>query len=75
MFNKMIEAIGNITSFVQDDLKVAGYLLFKKLAAAVIYKTNKKIKGPVTLIKATENFLHIGKDYGLSNVRVPSFLH
>ncbi|KYN15123.1 PREDICTED: fatty acid synthase-like [Trachymyrmex cornetzi] len=69
MFNKMIEAIGN-TPFVQDDLKVAGYLLFKKLAAAVIYNTNRKIKGPVTLIKATENFLHLEKDYGLSNICV-----
>ncbi|XP_018303406.1 fatty acid synthase [Mycetomoellerius zeteki] len=67
MFDKMIEVIGN-TPFVQDDLKIAGYLLFKKLAAAVIYDPNKKIKGPVTLIKAAENFLHLEKDYGLSNV-------
>lgn len=73
MFDKMIEVIGN-TPFVQDDLKIAGYLLFKKLAAAVIYDPNKKIKGPVTLIKAAENFLHLEKDYGLSNVRVSSFL-
>ncbi|XP_018397404.1 PREDICTED: fatty acid synthase [Cyphomyrmex costatus] len=67
MFDKMVEVIGN-TSFIQEDLKVAGYLLFKKLAAAVIYDPNKKIKGPVTLIKASENFLHLEKDYGLSNI-------
>lgn len=69
MFDKVIEVIGN-TPYTQDDLKIAGYLLFKKLAATVIYKPNKKIEGPVTLIKATENFLHIEKDYGLSNVRI-----
>lgn len=64
----MIEVIGD-TPFTRDDLKIAGYLLFKKLAATVIYNPNNKIKGPVTLIKATENFLHLEKDYDLSNVR------
>jgi len=72
MFDKMIEVIGD-TPFTQDDLKIAGYLLFKKLAATVIYNPDKKIKGPVTLIKATDNFLHLEKDYGLSNVRILSF--
>lgn len=68
MFNRMVDIIGT-TPFTEDDLKIAGYLLFKKLAATVIYSQSKKIKGPVTLIKATDNFLHIEKDYGLSNVR------
>ncbi|XP_071632956.1 fatty acid synthase [Temnothorax longispinosus] len=67
MFDKMIEVIGD-TPFTQDDLKIAGYLLFKKLAAAVFYNPNKKIKGPVTLIKAAENFLHLKEDYDLSNI-------
>jgi len=67
MFDKMIEVIGN-TPFTQDDLKIAGYLLFKKLAANVIYNPSKKIKGPVTLIKATDNFLHLEKDYSVSDI-------
>ncbi|XP_011870702.1 PREDICTED: fatty acid synthase-like [Vollenhovia emeryi] len=67
MFDKMVELIGD-TPFTQDDLKIAGYLLFKKLAAAAIYNPTKKIKGPVTLIKATENFLHLEKDYSLSDI-------
>lgn len=67
MFDKLIKVIGN-TPFIQDDLKIAGYLLYKKLAANVIYNPSKKIKGPVTLIKATENFLHLEKDYGISDV-------
>lgn len=69
MFDKMVEVIGN-TSFRQEDLKVAGYLLFKKLACTVMYEPNKKIEGPVTLIKATDNFLQIEKDYELSDVRI-----
>ncbi|XP_028050812.1 fatty acid synthase [Monomorium pharaonis] len=67
MFDKMTEMIGN-TSFAQEDLKIAGYLLFKKLAASVIYNPNKKIEAPVTLIKATETFLNLKKDYGLSDI-------
>lgn len=68
MFDKMLEVIGN-TPFAQEDLQVAGYLLFKKLAAATIYSPTNKIKGPVTLIKATENFLSLEKDHNLSKVR------
>lgn len=67
MFDKMLEVIGNIP-FVQEDLKIAGYLLFKKLAAATIYSPTNKIKGPVTLIKATENFLPLEKDHNLSKI-------
>lgn len=68
MFDKMLEVIGN-TPFEEDDLKIAGYLLFKKLAAATLYYPDKKIEGPVTLIKATENFIPIAEDHNLSQVR------
>lgn len=68
MFDKMLEVIGN-TPFVEEDLKVAGYLLFKKLAAATMYSPDKKIEGPVTLIKAKENFIPIAEDHNLSQVR------
>ncbi|KAL6267202.1 hypothetical protein P5V15_000279 [Pogonomyrmex californicus] len=67
MFDKMIEVIGN-TPFSQNDLKIAGYLLYKKLAANTIYTPNKNIKGSVTLIKASENFLSLEKDYNLSHL-------
>ncbi|EZA60541.1 hypothetical protein DMN91_010029 [Ooceraea biroi] len=69
MFNKMLQVIGDIP-FAQDDLKIAGYLLFKKLTAAMRYSPDKKFKGPVTLIKATDNFLHLTKDYDLSQICV-----
>lgn len=69
MFDKMLEVIGN-TPFVGEDLKVAGYLLFKKLAAATMYSPDKKIEGPVTLIKAKENFIPIAEDHNLSQICV-----
>ncbi|XP_072754283.1 fatty acid synthase [Anoplolepis gracilipes] len=69
MFEKMLEVIGN-TSFAPEDLKIAGYLLFKKLMAAASYFPDRKIKGPVTLIKATENFVPIEKDHSLSKLCV-----
>lgn len=68
MFDKMLEVIGN-TPFAREDLKVAGYLLFKKLMAAANYIPEKKIKGPVTLIKAIESFIPMEKDHNLSKVK------
>ncbi|KAL6440730.1 hypothetical protein ACFW04_003291 [Cataglyphis niger] len=67
MFDKMIEIIGDIP-YAQEDVKIAGYLLFKKLLAVSLYCPDKKIKGPVTLIKATENFVPIQKDHNLSQI-------
>lgn len=64
----MLKTIGN-TPFDQEDLKVAGYLLFKKLAAVTIYSPDAKIEGPVMLIRATENFLSLKRDHNLSAVR------
>lgn len=68
MFNKMVEIIGDM-QYSSDDLKIAGYNLFKKLSAGTIYNPSKKFNGPVTLIKATDNFMTLEEDYGLSKVR------
>ncbi|XP_014471165.1 PREDICTED: fatty acid synthase-like [Dinoponera quadriceps] len=65
MFNKLVEVIGE-AQFSGDDLKIAGYHLFKKLAAVTIYDTNRKFDGPVTLVKAIDTFTSMEKDYGLS---------
>lgn len=73
MFDKMVEVIGS-TRYSSDDLKVAAYHLYKKLAAAAFYNPNKKFSGPSMLIKATENFIPLEKDYGLSQVRFLSLI-
>lgn len=70
---KMLEVIGD-TPFESEDLKIAGHLLFLKLLAASLYEPNKKFDGPITLIRATDNFLHLEEDHGLSKVKhLPSF--
>jgi len=69
----MLQIIGK-TPFAQEDIKIAGYLLYKRAAASAIYNPNKKFKGPVTLIKATDNFLHLTKDYDLSEVRIEKLI-
>lgn len=67
MFNKMVEIVDN-EKFSSDDLKIAGYNLFKKLAAGTAYNPTKKFNGPIMLIKAADNFIQL-EDYGLSEVR------
>lgn len=67
MFSKMLELIGT-TSFESEDLKAAGILFFKKLRAANSYKPTGKYQGPVTLVKAKDNFVSLNTDYGLSQV-------
>lgn len=69
MQEKMLKLIGTNTSFDEQDLKIAGHLLFLKLLAASQYEPAKKINGPVILIKATDNYINIEDDYGLSKVR------
>ncbi|XP_043471863.1 fatty acid synthase [Leptopilina heterotoma] len=65
--NKMLELIGN-TPFKSEDLKIAGILFYKKLRAANMYKASNKYDGPITLIKAKDNFVSLNNDYGLSEM-------
>lgn len=71
--NKMLELIGN-TPFKSEDLKIAGILFYKKLRAANMYKASNKYEGPITLIKAKDNFVSLNNDYGLSEVNFV-FIH
>ncbi|XP_058792836.1 fatty acid synthase [Phymastichus coffea] len=67
MFKKMVELIGS-TPFSPEDLKEAGTLFFKKLRAANSYKPTGKYQGPITLIKAKDNFVSLNSDYGLAQI-------
>lgn len=64
--SKMLELIGD-KPFDPEDLKAAGLLFFKKLRAANTYKPTSKYQGPITLVKAKDNFVSLTNDYGLSN--------
>lgn len=67
--DKMLDLIGS-TPFNSEDLKVAGELFFKKLQVANNYVPSAKFQGPVTLFKATDGFVELDEDYGLSKVRL-----
>lgn len=71
--DKFVELIGN-TRFSNEDLKVAAVSFFRKLEAANVYEPSSKYNGPVTLIKARDNFATLEQDYGLSEVSSKFFV-
>ncbi|XP_034937434.1 fatty acid synthase [Chelonus insularis] len=65
MMNKMVELVGTLP-YDAEDIKAAGISLYKKLRIAHDYVPASKFSGPVTLIKATDSFMSLNTDYGLS---------
>ncbi|XP_053996082.1 fatty acid synthase [Hylaeus anthracinus] len=65
--NKMVEIINN-SQLNDEDLKVAGVLLYKKLWASYFYEPSNKYNGKIRLIKTNENYIHLKNDYGLSEI-------
>ncbi|XP_012270411.1 fatty acid synthase [Orussus abietinus] len=65
--NKMVEIIGSVP-YDSEDVKAAGFLFFKKLQAANMYKPTSKFQGSITLFKAKDNFVSVNEDYGLSEI-------
>lgn len=55
-------------TFSAEDLALAASSFYYKLVAADKYKPVKSFQGPVTLIRASDNFVQLGDDYGLSAV-------
>lgn len=58
------------TQFSAEDVKAAAASFFRKLEAANIYEPASKFNGPITLIKARDNFVTLEQDYGLSEVSI-----
>lgn len=67
MMERLLELIGK-TPFDPEDLKVAGFLFFKKLRAAMYYKPGGKYRGVIKLFKAKDNFISLSNEYGLAEV-------
>ncbi|XP_031841485.2 fatty acid synthase 1 [Nomia melanderi] len=67
VYDKMVETINN-PDLKNEDLKAAGLLFHKKLEAAYYYVPAAKLQGNVTLIRIQDNFIHLEKDYGLSQI-------
>ncbi|KAK9880938.1 hypothetical protein WA026_013269 [Henosepilachna vigintioctopunctata] len=60
--------LAGATPFLEDQLSLAASSFFNKLVAADKYKPTKKFMGGITLLKANDNFVQLGDDYGLSEV-------
>lgn len=59
----MLEGLSKPTDIAQ-----AAESLYKKLVIADKYQAQKKFNGNVTFIKAKDNFVQLGEDYGLKEV-------
>lgn len=59
--------------FPPEQLSAAAASFYYKLVAADKYKPTAQFNGPVTLIRAIDNYVHLGDDYGLSEVSYFSY--
>lgn len=62
------QLLSGLTPFPNADLAVAAESFYKKLKAADSYKPSGTYRGPVTLVKSTDNFVTLDKDYNLTPV-------
>lgn len=62
------QILSGATPFPADQLAAAASSFYYKLVAADKYKPSAHFNGPVTLIKASDNYVQLGNDYGLSEV-------
>lgn len=62
------DILNKVTPFSPDHLSSAAASLYYKLVAADKYKPTKKFNGSITLIRAIDNYVELGDDYGLSDV-------
>lgn len=67
ILDKMVETINN-KDLKKEELKIAGMLFHKKLQAAYYYVPSIKFNGEITLIRIEDSFIHLKKDYGLSEI-------
>lgn len=66
--NRTTEVLSGITPYNNNDIKAAAASFYYKLVAADKYKPSTNFKGEVTLVKAIDNFVSAGEDYGLNAV-------
>ncbi|XP_045464695.1 fatty acid synthase-like [Harmonia axyridis] len=66
--SRSMKMLSKMTSLPENQLNLAASSFFHRLQAADKYKPSTKFCGPVRLLKATQNELTLGKDYGLSEI-------
>lgn len=62
------ELLKNATPYSSDMLAKAATSFYKKLVMSEAYKPSKKFAGPLLFVRAKDNFLNLGEDYGLQEV-------
>lgn len=65
---RAIDILSGATPFSPEDIAEAATSFYGKLAAADKYVPSGKFNGKVTLVKAIDNYVQMGEDYGLSEV-------
>lgn len=66
--NRAIQILDGVLPYKNEDVAAAATSFYWKLAAADKYKPVDKFHGKVTLVKAIDNYIQMGEDYGLSEV-------
>lgn len=64
-----MESLKGATPYAPEEIAAAATSFYGKLTAADKYKPSGKFNGSVTLVKAIDNYVQMGEDYGLSEVK------
>lgn len=67
--NRAVETLKGATPYAPEEIAAAATSFYGKLTAADKYKPSGKFNGSVTLVKAIDNYVQMGEDYGLSEVK------
>ncbi|KAJ8943746.1 hypothetical protein NQ318_011957 [Aromia moschata] len=65
---RTIQILSGTIPYTADQIAAAATSFYGKLTAADKYKPTGKFGGSVTLVKAIDNYVQMGDDYGLSEV-------
>lgn len=63
------QILSGVTPYPAEQLAAAAASFYYKLVAADKYKPQDQFKGEVVLIRAIDNYVQLGDDYGLNTVR------
>lgn len=62
------DALAGATPHAADELAAAAESFYRKLVIGDAYKPAGKLRAPVTLFTARDNYVTVGDDYGLRDV-------
>lgn len=66
--DRCTDLLKNVTVFPAEQLTLAAESFYLKLAAADQYQPTGRFSGTISLVRAKDNFMKLGDDYGLTQV-------